>query len=42
MSIDEADELTNQFEAKWDNKQKHIFIDRMERKLNRKERQGRS
>ena len=42
MSIDEADELTNQLVNKWETEQKHRFIDRMERKLYRKERQGRS
>lgn len=38
MSIDEADEIMNSYE-KWDNKNaRHDFIDRMERKLHRKER----
>ncbi len=42
MSNDDAEALMNEFE-KWDAKQaKHEFITRMERKLYRKERDGRS
>lgn len=42
MSNDEAEALMDRFE-KWDAKHaKHDFISRMERKLNRKERQNRS
>lgn len=42
MSNEEAEELMNEFE-KWDAKRaKHDFITRMEHKLYRKERMGRS
>ena len=38
MSNEEAEEIMDAFEKKWNAKHKHDFIDRMERKLNRKER----
>jgi len=42
MSNEEAERLMDTFE-KWDAKHaKHDFIDRMEKKLNRKERSGRN
>jgi hypothetical protein len=42
MSIEEAESLMDAFE-KWDNRtQKRDFINRMERKLHRKERLNRS
>ncbi|HTB48571.1 MAG TPA: hypothetical protein VK712_00640 [Verrucomicrobiae bacterium] len=42
MSSEEADNLMSTYE-KWDAKRaKHEFIHRMERKLSRKERRGRS
>ena len=41
MSSDEIDDLMNTFD-KWDAKRaRHDFIQRMERKLHRKERMGR-
>ncbi len=41
MSNEEADAIMDKFEKKWDSKHKHSFIDRMERKLHRKEQVGR-
>jgi hypothetical protein len=42
MSSEEAEKLMDEFE-KWDARHaKHDFINRMERKLNRKERFGRN
>jgi hypothetical protein len=38
MSNDEAEEIMDAFEKKWNAKHKHDFINRMERKLDRKER----
>lgn len=38
MSNEEAEEITEELEQKWNAKHKHDFIDRMERKLSRKER----
>lgn len=42
MSNEEAEELMDDFEKKWDAKQKRDFIYRMERKLSHKERFARS
>jgi len=38
MSIEEADQLTDQLEQKWAAKHKRDFVMRMERKLNNRER----
>ena len=38
MSNDEAEEITEALERKWNSKHKYDFLNRMERKLNRKER----
>jgi hypothetical protein len=38
MSNDEAEALIESIERKWKSKHKRDFIDRMERKLNHKER----
>lgn len=40
MSNEEAEALTESLERKWDDKRTKKFIDRMEHKLNRKERFG--
>jgi hypothetical protein len=42
MSNEEAEELMDSFERKWNAKQKREFIGRMERKLSHKERDTRS
>jgi hypothetical protein len=41
MSSDEADAIEAEFEKKWANRERHEFINRMERKLYRKEQSGR-
>lgn len=39
MSDEEADALTDSLERKWDTKRTRSFVDRMEHKMYRKERQ---
>lgn len=41
MSNEEAEALTEDLEQKWRSRQKRDFINRMERKLNRRERRYR-
>lgn len=38
MSNEEAEEIMEELEQKWNVKHKHDFINKMERKLSRKER----
>jgi hypothetical protein len=38
MTTEEAEALMERLEQKWRAKQKRVFIDKMERKLNHKER----
>ncbi|HXR49789.1 MAG TPA: hypothetical protein VN778_02060 [Verrucomicrobiae bacterium] len=42
MSNDEAEAIEAKFEKKWADNERHNFISRMERKLYRKERSGRT
>ena len=42
MSNDEADEMMDDFERKYDKNARHNFLERMERKLHHKEHSARS
>ncbi len=41
MSNEDAENLMETIERKWDKEQKHNFLNRMEHKLSRKEHSGR-